>query len=629
MAARASLKSGLRFGVFELDATTGELRKNGVRLKLQPQPVKVLILLASRAGDLITREDLKKTLWGEDTFVDFEQGLNSCIRQIRNALADDPDSPRYIQTIPRQGYRFIAHVVSADASVAGVAPPAIVQSPPLRMWLWLTGGILIVAADLAWVNFPRVRTPLPAPAPAARVMLAVLPFENYSADRGRDYLADGLTEEMIAQLGSLEPHHLGVIARTSAMKYKGARTGIDQIGRELAVDYVVEGSIRPQGDRIRITAQLIRVKDQTHLWARSYQRQIKDVLQLESDAANEIVQQIGYMTSERANRQPRGRVISVEAHENYLKGRYRWNQRTEDGLRAALDHFQKAIELQPDYGEAYAGVADSYIMLANWGFMPGSEAYPRAKAAARKALELDDQLPEAHTSLAYATFLFDRDWPGTEQQFRRAIDLAPNYATAHHFYSIYLMASGRHAEAQVEILRAKELDPLSLIINSVVGWIYYEGRRYDRAVQQCQRTAQMDPNYAPALLDLGTVYLKTGDYTQALVQFERARSIAGDTAVVLGYIAQAQALAGEKKQAREILLRLEGARDPHFVSDWDLALIYDALGEKKEALAHLERAVDQRAGWAVLIGVEPALDNLRNEPRFKILEQRIHVPIVM
>ena len=623
MAARATPKLSLRFGVFELDPSTGELRKNGLLLKLQPQPIKVLTLLASQAGEVVTRDKLKEALWGEDTFVDFEQGLNSCIRQIRNVLADDPDTPRYIQTVPRQGYRFIAHVMPVHGSAAGAAPATQVQTPH-RTWLWFALGILVVTAALAWVYFARGKSPTIATAPPGRVMLAVLPFENYSADRERDYMADGLTEEMIAQLGSREPERLGVIARTSAMKYKGARVGIDQIGKELGVDYVVESSIRSEGDRIRITAQLIRVRDQTHLWARSYEREIKDVLQVESDVANEIARQIGYMASQQPARQ-RERAVSVEAHEDYLKGRYYWTQRTEDGLRAAIEHFQKAVALQPDYAQAYAGLADSYIMLANWGFVPGSEAYPRAKAAAGKALEIDDQLAEAQTSLAYATFLFDRDWSGTEQGFKRAIDLAPNYATAHHYYSIYLMTAGRHADAQAEIRRAQELDPLSLIINSVVGWLYYEGRRYDLAIQQCQKTAQMDPSYYPSLLDLGAVYLRTGDTSNALIQFERARTIAGDKAVVLGYIAQAQALAGHKRQAREILLRLERAHDPHFVSDWDLALIYAALGEKEKAVTHLETAVDQHTGWVVLIGVEPALDTLRSEPRFKALEQRIHV----
>jgi tetratricopeptide (TPR) repeat protein len=265
-------------------------------------------------------------------------------------------------------------------------------------------------------------------------------------------------------------------------------------------------------------------------------------------------------------------------------------------------------------------------MLANWGFIPGDKAYPRAEAAARKALELNDHLVDAQTSLAYASLLYDWDWPGAEQRFRRAIDLSPNYATAHHFYSVYLMAAGRHAEAQAEIRRAQELDPLSLIINSVVGWIYYEGRQYDQDIQLCERTVEMDPNYVPALLDLGLIYMRTGDYGRALAQFERAQAVAGDNSAVLSYLAQVQALSGNHSEARKILRRLEKPSAPMFISAWDLALIYAALSEKEKALTQLEKAADQHVGWIVLLGVDPALDSLRSEPRFKALQQRVHIP---
>jgi adenylate cyclase len=378
---------------------------------------------------------------------------------------------------------------------------------------------------------------------------------------------------------------------------------------------------------VRIRVQLIRTATDQHIWAESYDREVGDVLQLENDVAREIAQQIGRVATGQPSSLARERLISTEAHENYLKGRYRWNQRTESGLRAGIEHFQKAIALQPKYAQAYAGLADCYIMMANWGFMASDEAYPKAEGAARQALELDDQLAEAQTSLAYATFLYDWDWPGSEQRFRRAIELDPNYATAHHFYSVYLMAAGRFAEAQVEIRRAQELDPLSLIINSVVGWIYYETRQYAQGIQQCERAVEMDPTYAPALLDLGTIYLKTGDYKKALVQFERARTIVGDKSVVLSYLAQVRALSGDKTGAQEILRKLENPSSPTFVSAWDLALIYIALGEKEKALADLEKAVDQHVGWVVRLSVDPALDTVRAEPRFKILQQRVHVPL--
>jgi tetratricopeptide (TPR) repeat protein len=378
---------------------------------------------------------------------------------------------------------------------------------------------------------------------------------------------------------------------------------------------------------VRITAQLIDVQTDLHLWAKTYERDLKDVLALQDNVARDIAEEIRVkLKPEELARLTATRTVDPAAHESYSKGRYHWNQRTESGLRAGIQDFQKAIELQPDYPEAYAGLADSYITLANWRFIAGGEAYPRAEAAARKALELDDHLAEAQTSLAYASFLYDWDWSGAEQRFRRAIELSPNYATAHHFYSIYLMAAGRHAEAQAEIRRAQELDPLSLIINSVVGWIYYHGRQYDLDIQQCEKTVEMDPNYAPALLDLGMIYMRTGDYTRALAQFERAQAIAGDTSVVLSYLAQVRALSGNQSEARKILRRLEKPSTPMFVSAWDLALIYAALGEKEKALTQLEKAADQHVGWIVLLGVDPALDSLRAEPRFRALQQRVHIP---
>jgi tetratricopeptide (TPR) repeat protein len=349
---------------------------------------------------------------------------------------------------------------------------------------------------------------------------------------------------------------------------------------------------------------------------------------LQDDVAQRIATQVGInLTAGDQTQMVSTRVVDPGAHEAYLKGRYRWNQRTEAGLRAGIKYFQKAIDLDPNYPQAYAGLADCYIMMANWGFMPPAEAYPNAEVAARKGLALDDHLAEAYTSLAYATLLYDWDWTGAEQKFRRAIELNPNYATAHHFYSIYLMAAGRHTEAQAEIRRAQALDPFSLIINSVVGWIYYEGRKYDQAIQQCEKTVEMDPNYAPALLDLGNIYLRTGDYKKAIAQFERARAVAGDKSIVLSYLAQVRALSGDRAAAQKILYQLEKPAPPMFVSTWDLALTHLALGDKEKALSFLEKAVDQHVGWVVRLGVDPALDSLRVEPRFKALQQRVRIPL--
>jgi tetratricopeptide (TPR) repeat protein len=309
-----------------------------------------------------------------------------------------------------------------------------------------------------------------------------------------------------------------------------------------------------------------------------------------------------------------------------LRGRYYWNKRTEPGLRKGIEYFQKAIDQDPSYALPYAGLADSYIMLANWGFAAPAEAYPKARAAALRALELDPELAEAETSLAYTTLLYSWDWQAADKGFKKAIALNPNYASAHHFYSICLMTSGRQAEALAEIQRAEELDPLSLIISAVHGWTYYEGRRYQEAIKQYTKTLEMDPRYVPALLDLGTTYLRLGDFPKAIAQFEKARAISGDNGVVLSDLAQAHALSGNRPAALNILHRIQSRSAPIFVSPWDRALIYLALGDKRTAMALLRQAADEHVGWVIRLGVDPALDSLRGESQFKELRQRVRIP---
>jgi tetratricopeptide (TPR) repeat protein len=316
----------------------------------------------------------------------------------------------------------------------------------------------------------------------------------------------------------------------------------------------------------------------------------------------------------------------VAAHEDYLRGRYYWNKRTEAGLGRGIEYFQKAIDQEPNYALAYAGLADSYIMLANWGFAPPAESYTKAKAAALKALELDPQLAEAHTSLAYVTLLDEWNWPDAEKRFRQAIAINPNYVSAHHFYSICLMTAGRQSEALVEIQRAQELDPLSLIVGDVYGWIYYEGRQYDRAIEQYKKTLEMDPGYVPALLDLGTSYLRTGDYSQALAQFEKAKAFEGEQSVVLSSLAQGYAFSGQRTEARKVLNQIQQLARRRYVSPWDISLVYAALGERSHAIELLGKAADDHVGWVVRLGVDPALDDLRRSADFQKLARRIGIP---
>jgi TolB-like protein/DNA-binding winged helix-turn-helix (wHTH) protein/Tfp pilus assembly protein PilF len=620
----------VRFDAYELDLRTGELRRNGVSLGLQPQPAKVLAALASAAGEVVSRQELAERVWGTETFVDFEQGLNFAIRQIRHALEDDADHPRFVETLPKRGYRFIApvqHVPQLPGPVPGAgieASKSQLSSAGLRTWrkAWrvaaAAGAVVLVAVLVAYLRSPRGSS-VAAIGPIQSV--AVLPFANLSSDPLQEYFSEGLTDEVITELARIGD--LRVISRTSVMGYKGTRKRMPEIGQELRVEAIVEGTVERVGDRVRIRAQLIRTATDEHLWAASYDRDVNDLLQLEADVASDVARQIGRVS---VNPQKRKRPVAVGAHEDYLRGRYHWNKRTEAGLRKGIEYFQKAIEQDPNYALPYSGLADSYIMLANWNFAPPGEAYPRAKAAAQKALELDEELAEAHTSLAYVTLLYDWDWQGADQRFRKAIALNPNYATAHHFYSICLMSAGRHAEAQAEIQRALELDPLSLIINSVHGWIYYEGRKYQQAIQQYNKTLEMDSAYVPTLMLLGTGYMRVGDYPKAIVQFEKARAVGGENGSVLSGLAQAHALSGKRAEARRILRRLEHPTSATFVSPWDMALLYAALGDKAKAVQSLERAADQHVGWVVRLGVEPAFDSLRDEPQFEQLRRRIGVP---
>ncbi len=625
MATQSKSWERVRFGAFELDCRSGDLRRDGTSLRLQPQPAKVLAILVRRTGEIVTRQELAEQVWGAETFVDFEQGLNFAIRQIRTVLEDDAEHPRFLETLPKRGYRFVAEVEAVDAPTLPVASS---PSPPIGEarkqrpldWKWLVlGGACALALVFVWVKYRTVKPSAETAKPIQSI--AVLPLANLSADPSQEYFSDGLTDELITELA--KTGNLRVISRTSVIGFKGTNKRVPEIGQELHVDAIVEGTVERVGGRVRIRAQLIRAESDQHLWAESYDRDVSDLLRLERDVAQDIARQIGYRISQTSSVADK---VAASAHEDYLRGRYFWNKRTESGLRKGIEYFQKAIDQEPTYALAYAGLADSYIMLANWGFTPPADAYLKAKAAARKAVELDDQLAEAQTSLAYATFLYDWDWQGAETRFRQAIALNGNYASAHHFYSILLMTSGRQEEAVAEIKRAQELDPLSLIVNDVLGWIQYEGRQYDQAIQQYNKTLEIDPNYVPVLLDLGTVFLRKGQYRNAIAQFERARTVGGESGVGLSNLAQAYALSGNRAEARKILKSMQGHGAPAFVSSWDLSLIYAALGEKDKAVALLRKAADDHAGWVVRLGVEPAFDNLRAESGYRKLVQRVGIP---
>jgi TolB-like protein/DNA-binding winged helix-turn-helix (wHTH) protein/Tfp pilus assembly protein PilF len=606
----------IRFGVFELDLSAGELRKKGVRIKLQEQPFQILVMLLERPGQVVTREELHQKLWPEGTFVDFEHGLNAAIQRLREVLGDSADTPRYVETLPRRGYRFIYSVEGREQAVA----VSHLRIPPV--WIGAL-AVVALAAVLVGMNVGGLRDRLlGGPAPGEITSIAVLPLENLSGDPEQDYFADGMTEALIIELGKISA--LRVISRQSVMQFKGTKKSLPEIARELNVDAIVEGAVLRADERVRISAQLIQAVPEQHLWAESYERDLSRVLALQGEVARAIASKIKVtLTPQEEARLAGARPVNPEAYEAYLKGRYFWNKRTEEGFKKGIEYFQQAIEKDPGYALAYAGVADSYLVLADWAYLAPDEAYPTARVAATQALETDDSLAEAHTSLAYIRYVRDWDWSGAERQFKRAIELNPNYANAHQWYAEYLSAVGRHDKAIAEIKRAQELDPLSLIINAVGGWVFFKARQYDQAIEQCRKTLDMDPDFIPAHYYLGLAYVQKEMYGEAISHYQQAVTLSGTSTAIVGALGHAYAVSGKSGEALKVIDELKRGR---YVPSYKIALIFTGLGEKELAFAWLEKGYKERDFDMVWVKVDPMPDLLRSDPRFHSLRRRLNFP---
>lgn len=640
-------RRAVRFGVFEVDFATGELRKHGVKVKLHgQQPFLVLSLLLERAGQVVTREELSQKLWTGDTFVDFEHGLATAISKIRDALGDSAESPRFVETIPRRGYRFIAEVATLDAPLSSrqesadseaysprdqiqleSANRAVAQKARLQPLAWKIAGLILVTLVglLLWKVRYKSGPAAAGVAPANSVRsLAVLPLESLSGDASQDYFADGMTDELITDLGQIGA--LRVISRTSVMAYKHTRKPLPQVARELNVDAVIEGTVLRSGNEVRITAQLIDAAADKHLWANSYQGDLRDTLALQNKVAREIAEQIRInLTPEEQALLKRARVVDPQAYEDYLKGRYFWNKRTADGLEKAADYFGDAIKKDPGYAQAYAGLADSYALLGDWeyGVFSPNKAFPKAKAAAAKALELDSSLGEAHTSLAFVSDLYDWDWSVAEREFRRAIELNPGYATAHQWYGWHLSEMGRNGEALVEMRKAESLDPLSLIISADVAEELLVAHSFDESIQQSRKTVEMDPNFAAAHYELGQAYVQKHMYKEAITELKEAIELSGGSTACTSNLAYAYAASGGRNEALKILADVKSRSNHGYSNAPEIALIYVGLGDRDQAMAWLERAYTERFNPSVLL--RPAFDSLRADPRFKSLVRRVGI----
>jgi TolB-like protein/DNA-binding winged helix-turn-helix (wHTH) protein/Flp pilus assembly protein TadD len=643
----------VRFGVFEADLSAGELRKHGLRLKLSEQPFQILVMLLEKPGNVVSRDELRNRLWPGDTFVDFDHGLNNAVMRLREVLSDSSDTPRFIETLPRRGYRFIAPVEELSTAIEGpsnaaplsaakpidsgaVLPPATRSSLPVTKKLWfpisrfamlstvgLMGAVALTAVAVHYVggvNASKVR-------PDGSTSLIVLPLENLSGDKEQDYFADGMTDELIANLAKIRS--LRVISRSTAMAYKGTRKPLSEIARELNVDAVVEGTVLRAGNRVRITAELVRVSTDRHLWAETYESQLGDVLGLQNRVSSAIVDEIRInLTPEERNRLAKTPAVSPEAYENYLKGRYYWNKRSDEGLTKAIGYYEQATRKDPQYALAYAGLADSYGIIGAtiFGSMPAREAAPKAKAAALRALEIDPTLAEAANSLATVKFNYDWDWAGAADGFKRAIELNPAYPTAYQRYSLYLAAMGRFQESFDQITKARALDPLSISINTSLGWRFYLARQYDRSIEQLRNTLEMDPTYELPHLLLGRAYQQKGDFARALPEFQKAVELSHNTPLMVSSLARANALAGNREQAEKLLAEIVAKSKHEYVSPFYIAMINAGLGRTALAMDWMEKAYDDRCNGLVFLKVDPELDGLRSNARFLQLLRKLNYP---
>ena len=589
MSSSESTRTRIRFGQFEFDPSAAELEKSGVKIKLQGQPVEILGLLLERPGTVVTRAELQRKLWPDNTFVGFENSLNAAVKRLRAALGDSPEKPRFVETLARRGYRFIGAVEFAERAQAK----------------------------------PAIRS------------LAVLPLANLSGDPQQDYFADGMTEELVTQLGRISA--LRVVSRTSSMTYKATKKQLPEIARELRVDGIVEGAVLRSGNRVRITAQLIEASTDHHLWAQDYEGDMRDILSLQSQVAVSIAGKIqAKLTPDEQVRFASTHPMDPGAYDDYLRGRCHWYNsvgrghirftlklRNDEDLARSGRYFQQAVEKDPASALAYTGLSSYYGVCAKRGLVPSREGWRKAEVAARKALELDSSLAEAHHMMAGLKLLFHWDFVGAEQGFCRAIELNPSYPEAHRLYEDLLAIQGRSEECLAQAKIAEELDPVTFQGTKALAFL--DLRQFDNAIAEFKEILRLNDSSISAHFGLATAYLGKGMDKKAIEETQKALLLSGD-ADQADIIKKAYETAGYEGVIQLRLRQLREKSKTAYVSAMDFAEIYAELGNKKEAFNWLYKAYDERASLLIEIGFTPSYDKIRNDRRFKELLQKIGLP---
>ena len=677
-------QSVFRFEEFELDPDRFQLRRLGKPQKLERIPMELLTLLIENRGKVVDREAIVARLWGKDVFVEAEHSINTAINKIRRVLRDDPGNPRFVQTVFGKGYRFLAAttvIAESDASVAPMAEKrepiarpcangdsAILDTPDLvrvgtagtssresigpeptfkkvqaeaqiditpaesgasvhdgsrHRFIWLIIGLL-AAGTIAYATFRLIKGERSASTPAAGYIrsIVVLPMANLSGDPDQQYLVDGMTDQLITDLARMTS--VRVISRTSTMRYQGVRKSLPDIARELNIDAAVEGSVLATHGDVRITAQLLDARNDRHLWAQTYKRKSTDLFAMQDEVAENIAHQIAAELEPARSKRRSQQNISSQAYDAYLRGRYFWNLRTLAYLMRSIDYYQQAITLAPDFAPAYAALGDAYAVISYRGGPPPSEAYPLARDAAEKALQLDDSLAEAHALLGEVKVNYEWDWAGGEKEFRRALELDSNYPTAHHWYAIHLAVMGRQRDALAEIDKAYSLDPLSLVINETRAEILYWGRDMVRAGAVVGNTLELDTHFPESYAIQGKVFEQEHEFGKALDSLRKAVDLSDSNPKMLMLWAHAMALSGKKDVAKATIAGFVASKQGRFAAT-DLAAVYCAMGQNDNAMNWFAKGYQNHEEEMTQLAVDPLFDGCRSDPRFQEFLRRLNL----